>query len=141
LLHAKKTSGLPSKKTLKKGIFSLRVFDTEVLWLFGKLIYNTDMHLGNLTMGIAGNIFKLLPVYDMCSMGFAPKSREVPLYRFTPKPIRESALSEEHQRAGYDMARTFWGALSQDVLISNDLKALLALGNPIDRAAKAEGHK
>jgi hypothetical protein len=92
LLHAKKTSGLPSKKTLKKAIFSLRVFDTEVLWLFGKLIYNTDMHLGNLTMGIAGNIFKLLPVYDMCSMGFAPKSREVPLYRFTPKPIPRVSL-------------------------------------------------
>ena len=111
------------------------VFDTEVLSLFGKLIYNTDMHLGNLSMGIEGNVFRLLPVYDMCSMGFAPKSGEVPLYRFTPNTTRRSNLSEETQQNVYNMARSFWNTLSQDARISSDLKTFLAEGNPIDRAA------
>jgi hypothetical protein len=50
------------------------VDDVEILWLFGCFINNTDMHLGNLSYSIDRNVFRLLPVYDLCSMGFAPKS-------------------------------------------------------------------
>jgi hypothetical protein len=94
------------------------------------------MHLGNLSMGIEGNVFRLLPVYDMCSMGFVPRSGDVLPYRFNPGTIRGSNFSEETQRAVDDVARSFLGALSQDVRISNDLNIFLAEGNTIDRSAK-----
>ena len=45
------------------------VFDAESMWCFGRLINNSDMHLGNLSLAIEGNVFRLLPLYDMCSMG------------------------------------------------------------------------
>ena len=49
----------------------------QFLWEFGYLINNTDMHLGNLSLAINGPVFKILPTYDMCSMGFAPIGSEV----------------------------------------------------------------
>lgn len=57
---------------------------TRELQYFGKLINNTDMHSGNLSLSIKGNKFQLLPAYDMCSMGFAPKSGEALPFEFTP---------------------------------------------------------
>ncbi|MCG8410348.1 MAG: type II toxin-antitoxin system HipA family toxin YjjJ, partial [Bacteroidales bacterium] len=41
---------------------------TRQLSYFGQLIHNTDMHLGNLSVFMDGEIFKLLPCYDMCAM-------------------------------------------------------------------------
>ena len=70
----------------KNLVEAAHLYDVEVLWSFGKLINNTDMHLGNLSFSIEGDVFRILPVYDMCSMGFAPKSSgEVTPYSFTPK--------------------------------------------------------
>ncbi|MDQ7015788.1 MAG: hypothetical protein Q9N68_05355 [Gammaproteobacteria bacterium] len=72
------------------------VCHTDFLWNFGRLINNTDMHLGNLSLGIKGKGFKLLPIYDMCSMGFAPKSgSELSPYRFSPPEI--SALNLDNK--------------------------------------------
>jgi hypothetical protein len=123
----------------KKELFSPNyVVDTEMLWAFGKLINNTDMHLGNLSLAMDGGVFKLLPVYDMCSMGFAPKSGEVVPYSFIPVEVRGSNLGDKMQLQISDMARTFWDALSQDARISNELKAFLAEGNPIDRLTRPD---
>ncbi|MFO7885191.1 MAG: hypothetical protein R6U68_10240, partial [Desulfobacteraceae bacterium] len=57
---------------------------TRELQYFGRLINNTDMHSGNLSLSMNGDKFHLLPVYDMCSMGFAPKSGEVLPFEFEP---------------------------------------------------------
>lgn len=38
------------------------------------LINNTDTHLDNISFKTHNDGFSLLPIYDMCSMGFAPKS-------------------------------------------------------------------
>jgi hypothetical protein len=48
-----------------------------LLWHFGRLIGNTDMHLGNLGLlvdkdGLAKGRFQLAPVYDMLSMRWRP---------------------------------------------------------------------
>lgn len=47
----------------------------ELLWAFGTLIGNTDMHLGNLSfIDEQGPPYSLAPAYDMTPMGFRPRS-------------------------------------------------------------------
>lgn len=46
-----------------------------LLWSFGTLIGNTDMHNGNLSFfSEHGRPYDLAPAYDMTSMGFAPRN-------------------------------------------------------------------
>lgn len=117
----------------KKDLVSWQhVFDVEFLWCFGRLINNTDMHLGNLSLAIEGNVFRLLPLYDMCSMGFAPKSGgEVPPYHFVPSEPKMVNLPDgvEHIKS---MARNFWNRVASDDRISAEFKNFLSRGNPID---------
>jgi hypothetical protein len=50
------------------------LINVESLAVFAKLINNTDTHLGNISFETHNSGFSLLPIYDMCSMGFAPKN-------------------------------------------------------------------
>jgi len=45
----------------KKLISWQHVYDAEFLWCFGRLINNTDMHLGNLSFAIEGSVFACCP--------------------------------------------------------------------------------
>jgi hypothetical protein len=118
----------------RQGLFSWQhVFDTEIIWLFGRLINNTDMHLGNLSLAIDGNVFRLRPVYDMCSMGFAPTSGEVKPYEFTPRRIETINLDPEHFDMVSGYARDFWQAVADDSRITDELQDFLSCGNPISR--------
>ena len=102
------------------------VYDVAILRQFGLLINNTDMHLGNISLAMEGSVFKLLPLYDMCSMGFAPKSGgELPPYNFIPpEPTASSKVARR-------MAHDFWGRVTNDERISDELKAFLSRGNPV----------
>ncbi len=109
------------------------VFDSEWLWCFGRLINNTDMHLGNLSLAIEGNVFRLLPLYDMCSMGFAPKSGgEVPPYNFVPTEPKRVNIDEDTIKPIKRMAHDFWERVKNDERISVEFKDYLERGNPID---------
>jgi len=109
------------------------VFDAEFLWCFGNLINNTDMHLGNLSLAIEGNVFRLLPLYDMCSMGFAPKSGgEVLPYSFVPMEPKRINISEDNYNLTKNMAHDFWKRVADDTRISDEFKKFLDKGNPID---------
>lgn len=109
------------------------VIDAECLWWFGRLINNTDMHLGNLSFSIEGGVFRLLPVYDMCSMGFAPKSGgEVMPYSFVPPECKGAILDVKGIEVIQEMARNFWERVASDALISDEFKAFLERGNPLD---------
>jgi hypothetical protein len=109
------------------------VFDAEFLWYFGRLINNTDMHLGNLSLAIEGNVFRLLPLYDMCSMGFAPRSSgDVPPYNFVPTVPKIVNISEDVINDIKNMARDFWERVRNDERISAEFKNYLERGNPID---------
>ena len=107
--------------------------DAHFLGIFGLFINNTDMHLGNLSLAIDGNVFRLLPVYDMCSMGFAPKAGEVLPYDFVPKKydsgdfIDDKAILEVE-----NIAHDFWQRVASDDRISDEFKEYLSRGNPID---------
>lgn len=110
------------------------LYDIAVYWGFGKLINNTDMHLGNISFSIDGSGFSLAPIYDMCSMGFSPKSSgEIPPLAFS-LPSIDGPLSFINDTIPMikDMARAFWSKLEESELISDDLKLFLEQGNPLD---------
>lgn len=119
---------------LKKKLVSWQhVYDAESLWRFGRLINNTDMHLGNLSLAIEGSVFRLLPLYDMCAMGFAPKSgREIPPYNFVPAEPKRLNMPGESITAINTMAHNFWERVACDERISDEFKSYLGRGNPID---------
>lgn len=104
--------------------------DARVFYHFGVCIYNTDMHLGNLSLACEGDVFKLLPAYDMCSMGFAPKSGEVVRYDF-----RHNVTIDEDTDAAVKVAAQhaikFWNSLAEDDRISSELREFLDRGNPV----------
>ncbi|MDQ6998825.1 MAG: hypothetical protein Q9M17_08920 [Mariprofundus sp.] len=100
------------------------VSDTEFLWYFGRLINNTGMHLGNLSLAIDGSVFRLLPVYGMCSMGFAPKSGEVTPYSFIPPEIKRLNLNDRSIALAKDMAQNFWNRVANDERISDEFKVI-----------------
>ncbi|XCN73810.1 MAG: type II toxin-antitoxin system HipA family toxin YjjJ [Candidatus Electrothrix aestuarii] len=118
----------------EQGLISTEhVHDAECLWLFGKLINNTDMHLGNISMAMEGDMFSLLPIYDMCSMGFAPKSGgEVAPYHFVPKKITGTKFVDQAalQRIE-EMAYAFWERIAAEERISDELRVFLGKGNPV----------
>lgn len=118
------------------------VYDTEFLWCFGRMINNTDMHLGNLSLAIEGNVFRLLPVYDMCSMGFAPKSGgEVPPYDFVAPSPKRVNIDEKTFFYIKKMARDFWERVGGDKRISGEFREFLGRGNPIDLMLDQETDK
>jgi hypothetical protein len=126
----------------KQGLISQQdLVDLAGSWGFGRLIHNTDMHLGNISLFIKGAGFSLAPVYDMCSMGFAPRSTgEISPFAFSPPDIDgqldgrfgflpDTASLIKGIRA---MARKFWSRLGKSELISDELKSFLEQGNPLD---------
>ncbi len=121
----------------KKLVSCQHVYDTKFLWCFGRLINNTDMHLGNLSFAIEGDVFRLLPLYDMCSMGFAPKrGGEVQPYSFVPLKPEKVNITEDVYNSIKSMAHDFWERVASDKRISDELKGFLGCGNPIDLMGK-----
>jgi len=109
------------------------VYDAETLWCFGRLINNTDMHLGNLSFAMDGDMFRLLPLYDMCSMGFAPKSNgEVSAYNFVPAWPKMINIPGSVADSIKGMAFTFWKRVANDERISEEFRTFLKKGNPVD---------
>ena len=116
----------------KKMISEQDVFNAEFLWYFGCLINNTDMHLGNLSLAIEGGVFRLLPLYDMCSMGFAPESGgEVQPFAFVPTEPKSNSISTDLIKPMKEIARDFWESVAGDERISDEFKNYLQKGNPI----------
>ncbi len=89
------------------------------------------MHLGNLSMAIDGSVFRLLPVYDMCSMGFAPKSSgEVAPFAFTLPAVKVEGLDENKISRAENAAHDFWRRVASDERISEEFKTFLVNEKP-----------
>ncbi len=117
----------------RKLVCPKQVRDAEFLWCFGKLIHNTDMHLGNLSLATDSNAFRLLPAYDMCSMGFAPRGNgEVLPYAFAPQHPKRLVIDDEMYAAARRLALEFWNSVAQDDRISEELRDFLNEGNPVE---------
>ena len=92
----------------------------SVIWWFGRLIANTDMHDGNLSFqpGLA-----LAPVYDMLPMRYAPlRGGEVPPQAYEPSlPLPAEALAwNKAARA----ARVYWTRCAADSRVSADFQRI-----------------
>lgn len=96
----------------------------QLLWWFGRLIANTDMHTGNLSLRPQGTL-ALAPVYDMVPMLYAPlPGGEVPVRTFDPPlplPPQRAAWS-----AACAAALAFWARAAQDPRISAEFRATCA---------------
>lgn len=96
--------------------------DISILWWFGKLIANTDMHFGNLTFLIEPEV-KLSPAYDMLPMLYAPLAGgEVPERMFKialPMPQEEGVWD-----IAFEMATEFWSIAAKDGRITSGFRAI-----------------
>jgi hypothetical protein len=97
----------------------------ELLWHFGKLIANTDMHEGNLSFRPVSGRLELAPAYDMLPMWYAPqRGVEIPIRKFVPE------LSVPAEREAWmiaaSAARQFWQAASEDSRISAGFRTICA---------------
>ena len=117
------TAGGPWPKTVRmlQAAGWLSETDTVALiWWFGRLIGNTDMHDGNLAFrpGLA-----LAPAYDMLPMAYAPmRGGELPNRKFSPDPPLPADASVWRQAA--EAAVYFWNICAEDTRISTDFRRI-----------------
>lgn len=105
---------LSQRRFLPKG----EIERIRLLWWFGKLIANTDMHHGNLAFYPG---LRLTPVYDMLPMLFAPqRGGEVPERDFKPEPPLPEERETWHDAA--QAAAVFWKRCADDARISDDFR-------------------
>lgn len=86
---------------------------TALLWAFGTLIGNTDMHAGNLSfISRHGRPYQLAPAYDMLPMAFAP-SRSGALVDTLPPAALSSAVDAGRWREALRLAERFHARLGE----------------------------
>lgn len=111
-----------------------------LLWAFGTLIGNTDMHNGNLSfVSEHGRPYDLAPAYDMSPMGFAPRSGGG-----LPETISEAniqaAVSNGTWRQAVDLARAFLARISNTDRFNKRFETCIAaLRQHIDTASTKIG--
>ncbi len=104
--------------------------EVRVLWWYGRLIANTDMHLGNLSFSFEPKFddlprLRLAPAYDMLPMLYAPLSGgEVPGRTFDP--VLPLPRERGAWQAACNAALVFWMTASQDPRISQPFKKICA---------------
>lgn len=100
----------------------------HMLLYFGRLIGNTDMHFGNLSLAVtdmarlANPKFSLAPCYDMLTMAYKPSEFK--------DELGYTALAVPRQPLGADvpwqqalmMAKEFWETLGNTEVVSADLR-------------------
>lgn len=109
-------------KLFQQGLLSEQDYiNVEFLSVFALFIRNTDTHLGNISFATHRDIFSLLPIYDMCSMGFAPRSNgEVAPLKFTwPSLIKVRKVGVTGVK---HCAEGFWLQLVKEPKISDEFR-------------------
>lgn len=125
-------------RLLKSGmITAIDVEHITVLFLFGKLIANSDMHDGNLAFRPApgGAMFELAPAFDMLPMRYAPTvGVELPVREFKvelPLPKEKSSWM-----MAAEAAVTFWHNAANDERISEKFRKICAQNGDLVTLAK-----
>ena len=108
-----------------------------LLWAFGTLIGNTDMHSGNLSfMSDHGRPYQLAPAYDMTPMAFAPTAGGDLPQRALELNIGEQVSARVWIRA-LPMAREFVRRLSvADGLSTGFNQSIVALQGHVEAATE-----
>ncbi len=96
--------------------------DRVRLWrAFGRLIANTDMHFGNVSLFVEdfrAGTFTLAPCYDMLPMMYRPGPHEGNLGPLPFTPPTPNADERQIWPQAVDLAASFWTAASNDVACS-----------------------
>ncbi|MEM9158618.1 MAG: type II toxin-antitoxin system HipA family toxin YjjJ [Verrucomicrobiota bacterium] len=89
---------------------------------FGRLIGNSDMHLGNLSLFLTPQLpLTLCPIYDMLPMRYAPnRSGDLPTKPIEVRPPRPEELSLWQPAA--TAATRFWTRFGEEISPSSDLQ-------------------
>ena len=96
---------------------------TRSLELFGQLIGNTDMHLGNLSFMSRGErLLDIAPIYDMLPMIFAPEHHQIVDRHFVPPTPK--ATHADIWRQIWLAALDFWQRVAAHPLISTAFAGL-----------------
>lgn len=112
------------------------VAGAALLWAFGTLIGNTDMHAGNLSfISRHGRPYQLAPAYDVLPMGFAPRSGGALVDTLAPASLSAS-VDGETWREALRLAETFLAMLSDcDGFTGSFSPCIEALRRHVDEAA------
>ena len=93
---------------------------TELLWAFGVLIGNTDMHAGNLSfVSDTGRPYHLAPAYDMTPMVFAPNSGGK-LNNTIPSLTLHASVRNDFWRQALALAQSYFATLRDSHGYSQD---------------------
>lgn len=112
------------------------VAGSAVLWAFGTLIGNTDMHAGNLSfVSRHGRPYQLAPAYDVLPMGFAPRSGGALVDTLPPASLSASVDGESWREALRLADMFFARACACDGFSSRFYPCIDALRRHIDEAA------
>ncbi|MDP3664706.1 MAG: type II toxin-antitoxin system HipA family toxin YjjJ [Nitrosomonas sp.] len=98
----------------------------DLLWAFGALIGNTDMHSGNLSfVSEHGRPYDIAPAYDMTSMTFAPRSGGG-----LPSTVSEASIcasvTNETWRYAEQLARVFLAQMKASTGFSHRFGSCIA---------------
>lgn len=108
---------------------------TALLWAFGILIGNTDMHHGNLSfIASKGRPYDLAPAYDMLPMGFAPRTGGAMVNALRPASLSETIDGDTWREALALAENVFAMASSCDRFSAGFAPCLEALRSHLDEA-------
>ena len=98
----------------------------KLLWWFGILIGNTDMHYGNVSLFLRRDLpLSLAPSYDMLPMLYRPDAEGgLPARRFAPVPPPPESIAI--WSAASAMAETYWTRAAASPLISKSFRQIAA---------------
>lgn len=107
-----------------------------LLWAFGTLVGNTDMHGGNLSfVAEQGRPYALAPAYDMTPMAFAPRSGGG-LPDTVPEAFIHAGVAHDTWRQAEALARAYLARVSGDGGFSARFApCIAALANHLDTAS------
>lgn len=113
------------------------VAGAALLWAFGTLIGNTDMHAGNLSfVSRHGRPYRLAPAYDVLPMGFAPRAGGALVDTLAPAALI-ATVDADTWRQALQLAENFFARLSDTAAFSPRFQpCIAALDRHIDEAAR-----
>lgn len=100
----------------------------HVLLYFGRLIGNTDMHFGNLSLAVtdmarlANPKFSLAPCYDMLTMAYKPSEFKDELGYTQLEVPRQPLGADAPWQQALMMVKEFWETLGNTEAVSADLR-------------------
>ena len=127
-----------AKKLAAQGTIDEKALGTtQLLWAFGTLIGNSDMHNGNLSfVSEQGRPYEIAPAYDMTPMAFAPTiGGGLPTAVHTANV--HASVPNDTWRQAETLARTYLAALADSPALSHAFQACIgALKHHIDAASQ-----